>query len=115
MAIRMRSWPRCWRSDRFSLPRHLGVDSRDLPGVENCWEDACAGSVQLFLLWQPVCGPAQARPAGSAGHGGVVRRHHHWLSPGLMVAWVLVLAAVVAGRAFIAYSMLARLSSISLP
>lgn len=64
----------------------------------------------LFLLWQPV-----------------VRTHYRLaprdllvmallfgtlitvLSPGVMVIWVLVLAAVVAGRAFIAASMLARL------
>lgn len=65
----------------------------------------------LFILWQPV-----------------VRAHYRLgvrdlliiavafgvlitvLSPGVMVVWVVVLAAVVAGRAFIAYSMLARLS-----
>ncbi|MCB1899363.1 MAG: hypothetical protein KDH16_08745 [Rhodocyclaceae bacterium] len=65
----------------------------------------------LFLLWQPV---VRARYRLAARDllimTGVLGALLAVLSAGVMVVWVVVLAAVVAGRAFVAHSVLARLS-----
>ena len=113
MAIRMRSWPAILAQRQILLAAALLVLMLAIfQGLENpVGRTLALAHFGLFLLWQPV---VRARYrlglrdllVMAVLFGAVITA----LSPGLMVAWVLVLAAVVAGRAFIAYSMLARLS-----
>ena len=113
MAIRMRSWPALLAQRQILLAAALLVLMLAIfQGLENpVGRTLALAHFGLFLLWQPV---VRARYrlglrdllVMAVLFGAIITA----LSPGLMVAWVLVLAAVVAGRAFIAYSMLARLS-----
>ena len=113
MAIRMRNWPALLAQRQILLAAALLVLMLAIfQGLENpVGRTLALAHFGLFLLWQPV---VRARYrlglrdllVMAVLFGAVITA----LSPGLMVAWVLVLAAVVAGRAFIAYSMLARLS-----